>query len=360
MRRRYVSPAPSSRSWPVSVSPHLDEITSSWIVRVAAAYEETPSAIVTLAWGKVSVWNRDADLNLSTGLLRELGRRLGVDPERAVETSLRPLVSRLGKAGAAWVPGLLMAGIYHRTRRRHAQQYCPECLASDAVMLRQWRLAFVFSCPRHGCLLRDACPACDAPVAVHRSVGNDLRRCSVCQASLVVAGIIPSAAALAAQYVLLDAWATGTVYLGDTTLSFEQWLAGLRMLFGSLQRPELGGHMHPRVPTRYEGRRSPLELSRIGERAVLVPATVWLSNAWPKRALDQHQRSPLRAATFIDTKRTQEPEWLVDAVRKNFPITPRTRRPVPKVRVPSALRLRRSMELGPVIKQRLDRLRSRH
>lgn len=145
-------------------------------------------------------------------------------------------------------------------------------------------------------------------------------------------------------------------------VSFAEWLAGLRLVYGALQRPELGEHVFPRLPP-IRGRRSALELSRVQDRALLLPAAVWLTGAWPRRALDQHRRFPIRAGSFIDNKRTKNPAWLVEAIHNNFPVTGRTRRPLAKVKIPSRLTAtlaRRSIDLGAVISKRLNRLQARH
>ncbi len=352
----------ANATWPLCVPPCGDEITSSWLVRVAHAYNETPTTLARLAWGKRAVWNRDTDLNLDPDMLEQLGTHLGLPPGSAAGTSLQAFLPRLGRLSVALVPGILTAGIYHRTRRRHGQQYCPECLAASPILLRHWRLAFVFSCPIHGSLLRDACPRCDSPLAIHRSVGNDVNHCHICQAPLAIQNTIPTAATLAAQQVLLDAWSTGSVCLGNFTVSFPEWLAGLRLLFSALQRPEFRNHVFPPLPPREE-RHSPLEFSRVSERAVLLPAAVWLTGKWPRRMLDHHRRSPLRAGTLIDSRRTQKPAWLVEAVQRNFPVQAQQRRTPIKVRVPSRLSTtlaRRSLDLAPVITRRLDRLQTRH
>jgi len=84
----------------------------------------------------------------------------------------------------AVVPWINAAGIFHRTRRLHALQYCPECLSERGCFARHWRLSFVVACDRHRCMLFDSCPRCDAPITPHRSHASGLR-CHVCSASLL-------------------------------------------------------------------------------------------------------------------------------------------------------------------------------
>lgn len=295
-------------------------------------------------------------------MLEELGVHLGLPPGTAAGTSLQSYLPGLGQLSFAINPGILVAGIYHRTRRRHGQQYCPLCVAENPIFLRLWRLAFLFCCPIHGCLLRDACPNCDSPVVVHRSLGFDMTQCHICQASLTLVSESPSVTMLNAQHHLLDAWFTGTVSLGKFTMNFPTWLAGLRLLFSALQRSELRNCVAPSIP-QSEERCTPLEFSRINKRSAILPAAVYLSDVWPKRLLNLNPISPLHASTFIDHRRTKKPDWFVKTVLQNFPVQTQIRKPLIKTRIPLRLNTsmaRRSLHLAPMITRRLDQLGIRH
>jgi hypothetical protein len=54
--------------------------------------------------------------------------------------------------------------LYYRTWRGNTLQFCPACLAEDAVpyFRRSWCLAFVTFCARHPLRLLDHCAACRA------------------------------------------------------------------------------------------------------------------------------------------------------------------------------------------------------
>lgn len=98
-------------------------------------------------------------------------------------TTLRPLIlsmnQALGPQGNC--PWILSTGLFHRTRRLHGLQYCPECLKGEAIFFRRaWRLAFVTACDEHNMVLRDACPHCDAPITPHRAPAGNVRRCHAC------------------------------------------------------------------------------------------------------------------------------------------------------------------------------------
>jgi hypothetical protein len=65
--------------------------------------------------------------------------------------------------------------LFHRTRQGFGMQYCPQCLLEDQIpyFRKEWRVAFVTTCSRHQCMLRDRCVACGAGVAFHRGdMGN--------------------------------------------------------------------------------------------------------------------------------------------------------------------------------------------
>lgn len=47
--------------WPVHLKPRPDEVTSSWIVRLAIGHGYTPNLFCRGVWGKKNIWNRDID-----------------------------------------------------------------------------------------------------------------------------------------------------------------------------------------------------------------------------------------------------------------------------------------------------------
>jgi hypothetical protein len=119
-----------------------------------------------------SPWHRDVDRQpparfldivcAQTGLSREDANRATLDAYRG-RLYLRPRSSGMLR----WVSPIISAGA---SRHGFGVQFCPECLAKDAVPYyrKQWRLALFTYCPEHDCFLYDACPACGAPVAFFR------------------------------------------------------------------------------------------------------------------------------------------------------------------------------------------------
>jgi ribosomal protein L32 len=105
-------------------------------------------------------------------LVDELCRRTGTSAEMAWNTTLRTyeglLYSKFRMSGALhWILTLKM---YHRKREGFGLQFCPACLADDAIpyFRKCWRVAFNTICTRHGTMLLDRCPKCGVAIAVHR------------------------------------------------------------------------------------------------------------------------------------------------------------------------------------------------
>ncbi|MDZ7791866.1 MAG: TniQ family protein, partial [Xanthomonadales bacterium] len=169
------------RPWTFRLKPLPDELLSSWLTRVAFAHGQNPYVFHNLHLPGVPIWSRDVDRAHSPGLLSGLSAVSGLSVPRIRATSL-DRHRNLGlntPAHGEW-PFVLSAGIYHRKRRRHGLQFCPNCLsAGTAYFRRSWRLAYVLKCPTCSLPLSDACPHCDAPVIAHRTL-SDLRVCHRC------------------------------------------------------------------------------------------------------------------------------------------------------------------------------------
>lgn len=356
--------APST-SWPLAVPPLPGEAASSWVVRASRVYNETPHSFARFVWGVLPIWNRDCDAALTDDALSELGRRLNTSREEATATGLRPFIQRLGGVNAL-TPGLLRIGIFHRLRRRHGQQYCPVCLAGDPTpyFRRIWRLVFMISCSEHGCLLRDACPDCDAPIIAHRTPDLQLARCWSCEASLSGQPVAAPARIAQIQQVVWKHWEAGTIYIGEHEVSFPDWLVGIRIFFRALGRQSVRRRLSEAVeeaigldPTR-PPKPGPLELSRVADRAALLPAAIGLIDEWPELLMKVCTKAGLRLGDLIDPLREKAPEWMEAAITQ----LPHQRRPRRKTRRrPQSLAIsvataRRQIDLSSAIKERLDAL----
>jgi hypothetical protein len=98
--------------------------------------------------------------------------RTGVPNNVTLGTTLRSYEGVLFKTmrwsgSQQWILALQM---HHRKRIGFGLQFCPACLAEDVIpyFRKQWRVAFVTICVRHGIMLLDRCPKCKSPLAFHR------------------------------------------------------------------------------------------------------------------------------------------------------------------------------------------------
>lgn len=159
--------------WPIRYKPLPDELLSCWLVRLAHGHGLKVQTFCNLMFGnKRQVWNRDIDRLAPPWLIDELVKRTGTSPEIAWGTTLRAyegiLYPKFRLAGALqWILTLKM---YHRTHQGFGLQFCPTCLAEDAIpyFRKRWRIALNTVCTRHGTMLLDRCSECGAGVAFHR------------------------------------------------------------------------------------------------------------------------------------------------------------------------------------------------
>lgn len=168
-----VLPGANRELWPIRIEPLTGELLSSWIVRLAHAHGMRAETFVTAVFGcHWPLWTRDIDRSASDASIQVLSQITGVESQALHEHTLRSYEGVLAqsvnpKGGSG---GILPLGIYHRTRRRRGLMFCPDCLAGDAVPFfrKAWRVTYLCVCPSHGWVLRDCCPACEAPLAPHR------------------------------------------------------------------------------------------------------------------------------------------------------------------------------------------------
>jgi hypothetical protein len=169
------------RPWTFRLKPLPDELLSSWLTRVAFAHGQNPYVFHNLHLPSMPIWSRDVDRAHVGGLLSGLSAvsALSVSRIRAASLDRYRDLGLTAPVHGEW-PFILSAGIYHRKRRRHGLQFCPNCLgAGTAYFRRSWRLAYVLKCPTCNVPLSDACPHCDAPVIPHRT-HFDMRACHRC------------------------------------------------------------------------------------------------------------------------------------------------------------------------------------
>ena len=184
--------------WTFKLVPLEDELLSSWLCRVAHAHGMTPHAFLALHWPAREIWTRDIDRSADDGWLADVAQRSGLPLETVVGLTLKPLMPVLAGGrrrdfSRGDAPLVLSAGVFHRTRVRHALQYCPLCIAVEEPHFRRsWRLGFVVACEKHQSTLCDSCPNCGVPVEPHRAPIGSLSTCPRCSGSLASAALYAS------------------------------------------------------------------------------------------------------------------------------------------------------------------------
>ncbi len=179
--------------WTRPQAPLPGELLTSCLARNAFAHFTTPYRFLALFRGGDPVWDRDFDRDpgklsrcrrpRAPDWLDDLAALMHVD--RALLEDATLAAWRHSLAGPRRLGGdtplVLSVGVHHRTRTRHALQFCPDCLAEGTPHFRkEWRLGFVVACPRHGRALQDACGHCGAPVVPHRSFTGEPIGCHAC------------------------------------------------------------------------------------------------------------------------------------------------------------------------------------
>lgn len=143
--------------WPVSVSPHPDELLSSWLHRLAIANGVPPRSFGGILGLGGGMWSARLDLRIPRNVITLLHDRTGVPTET---------ISAMTFEGSELIALLLPLRKNGRRTQSTWVQFCPKCLAADETpyFRRQWRLATHISCVVHGSGLRDRCPSCRSAI----------------------------------------------------------------------------------------------------------------------------------------------------------------------------------------------------
>ncbi|WP_369597788.1 TniQ family protein [Aquitalea aquatica] len=159
--------------WPAHPHPFRDELLSSWLVRVAHANGLKVQTFCDHEFGSErQLWNRDIDRLAPTWLVETMSEKTGTPLKCAMATTL---LTYEGKLYNKYHPSgqlrwILPLQIYHRKRRGHGLQFCPQCLDEDTepYYRKAWRVGLYTFCPKHNVMLLDRCPRCGYGVAFHR------------------------------------------------------------------------------------------------------------------------------------------------------------------------------------------------
>ncbi|WP_449427214.1 TniQ family protein [Rhodanobacter umsongensis] len=294
--------------WPFPINPNADELLSSFLVRAAHRHGLAPYRFCAYHFPGEPVWNRDIDRSASDALLEAIAEKAALPLKDVVGMTMRGIESTLGSHGLeGTAPWLNTVGIYHRLRRRWGLQFCPVCLAEQPVFYRSWRLSFVVTCRQHDVYLRDACPHCDAPLAIHRQ-RLSVQLCHSCSRPLThkLDDCRPSPTELSrAQARYESALTYGSGKIGTQIVCPSDLFNGTHVLMNLIKPPRLSntGDRQPR--------RLPLELGRTEVRAHTLLQLETLLAQWPDGfkavACERH----LTQRSFA---RWLKPGWLATAV----------------------------------------------
>jgi hypothetical protein len=308
--------------WAFQLKPHVNELLSGYLCRVALAHGATPFGFYNLHLGDSAFWARDIDRGVALHKESSLIDRSGLSQESIRGLTLASWIRSLtpstyrGTGVPAIVPWINAAGVFHRTRRLHSLQFCPACLRHTTAIDKCWRLSFMLVCPIHHSPLLDGCWACDAPFMPHLA-RRRANRCHHCQADLSVTPA-PRAKFLASNERILDLQSHLYLLLTEQTAFFYEVpvdLRSLRELMSALlvgKRATLSMAMFGVEKSASANGRFRLETARLAER---VPALLLCSKMlsdWPHsfRFLTQRLRLSRRAFESL-----REPsEWLATEV----------------------------------------------
>lgn len=235
------------RRWPYRSRPCPDELLSSWFLRCAAGMWLKPFALGNAVWGRgFQILTRDIDNCAPPALVAGMAALTNTPIEVAKRASLAEfegrLVERYTMVGRTnWIMPL---GVRHRRRHQPGLQFCPACLRDPISYYRRiWRIAWSTVCCRHGCILLDRCPTCEAPLEPHRA--QHLWLCATCRTDLRVvdaAAAPPDLVALQARHeeFLQRGWAElGHVTFPYSHLYFELIRQIARVLFSGTRSERL-------------------------------------------------------------------------------------------------------------------------
>lgn len=317
----------NAEPWTFQIKPRHNELLTGYLCRVARAHGATPYGFCELQLGDKAFWARDFDRGVINRHDTVLIAKSGICAERLVDMTLRSWIRRLTPTTyrcteqPSVIPWVNAAGVFHRTRRQYALQFCPECLDNTQTTYKTWRLSFVVICPVHQTLMMDACPACDAPFVPHRAPGR-INLCHACQSNLVRRvnsknqSTEKDALALRLQDALTSKLEAGRD--GSQAENNKDELIGMREVISLLFNRRNATRSAEVLATlgNAEGLVGPrFELARHGRRYQVMAASAMLLDQWPESFRSAAKKLRLSQQGFSRDVSTR-PAWLDQEIQK--------------------------------------------
>lgn len=177
----------SSKKFLLRPRPQMNELLSSWLVRVALSHHTLPWSFMNMHFPEYKniVFSRDVDIWAPESFIDKLVWKSGLNPEDIFNMTLRSYEGYLSEKVRSNGQNNFISSIIPRKRLNlgYGQKYCPICLREDtSYFKKEWRLSFYTTCIEHGCHMMDRCQNCGAPVVFYK-FKNDygFERCYRCE-----------------------------------------------------------------------------------------------------------------------------------------------------------------------------------
>ncbi len=326
--------------WPIHPQRQADELLSSWLVRIAKAFDLKLHTFARVGLPGFEIWTRDIDKNAQPELLELIAKRTGrtlSEVEQATLSSYDDILvaGKIFSGRSQWVMPL---GIYHRTHRNNGLTFCPMCLAEDKIpyFRRSWRLAFLVICSKHQIQMYDSCPQCGAAVTFFRHDFKNrytpqpinIAECYNCHFDLRFAQtivvkdttfinfIIDLQNILDSQIALLN---------GEPIYSFL-YFEVIRQLLKLLTLDRYGIKLRKAIenrsgiimePFQIEGLQNSFETLPFSVRSNALKLIPWLMQDWPNRFISIVEKSNLTRSRIVRDM-GYVPYWFESVIREYF------------------------------------------
>lgn len=331
------------RKLPVFSARIPGESLSSWIVRLADGQGMSANKLGYWLVGRGrQLFGEDLDRGSWQELLNVLAIATCQSPDDLTEGTLKIYEGRLwgelaSNGSARWVLPIVKRGT---TWDGFGNQFCPACLASDAVphMRLSWRLSFVVCCPVHRCMLADRCWACGTGVNAQRWRTGRLRPvgtsgiiyCHSCGADRREAS---QTVEVRDSLIQAQASMTGVLDVGGVeidgrnihSLAFFSGVAGIWNLLDTPRYSEIFWKYFqvrtPEFPPAGRTRYGSFERHSVATRSVLLEGYFELMRNGPSLAVQTLKQAGFSSGHllgFFRKERTPAPFWLWEPVHTHL------------------------------------------